>query len=131
MEIFIGGVTLDGPRTFVVFASEFGAARAEWQSEKYRDDPPITNERCHVEVTLDDDFVWNTNVLPTSDRRYRLWQDNTCVHLCGELESVDDDGFSILRMGPSILPFVATGTPLPLTSFIEVIAEKISLWPWS
>jgi len=51
--------------------------------------------------------------------------------LFGVLESVDDDGYSVLRIGDSIISFFAHGSSFSIGSSIKIITDSISASPVS
>ena len=109
----------------VRFSTEFGNALAFWEG-----DAPVTNCKYHVEVDINDILVWDKDIIAIKDTgNYSIREENNCVSIIGDLESVDDDGYSIIKFGESIIPFMTTGKPFQVGTFIKITTKSIFLSP--
>jgi len=46
----------------------------------------------------------------------------------GILESIDEDGYAVLRFDNSIISFMSKGEPFELGSYIEITVPKITFF---
>jgi len=126
MRIKVSEMSVRDSAVSVAFETEIGTGQATWQGET-----PAETKTYHVEVNVDETLDWGTTVLNHNKPEHRIYVQNGYTHLIGTLESTDDTGLSVLRIGDSIIEFEATGQPFPLGSPIELIAGSISLWPYN
>ena len=113
------------PDNSIKFSTEFGSAVAFWEGDKLEMDCC-----CHVEVDINDTLVWDKDITQNTDNGdFTIREENHYICITGDLESVDDDGYSILRFGESIIPFMATGEHFQIGTGIKIITKSISLSP--
>jgi len=124
MKIKIKDVINNGLSIIVNFSTEFGEGKAFWEG-----DVPIQNCEYYTEVDIHDNLVWGKNIIRTNENLYSFNLKNEIINISGILESTDVDGYSILRVGDYIIPFMATGTPFIINTFIILSIELISLSP--
>ena len=125
MKISIEEVICCNECYIVKFSTEFGNAVAFWKGDK-----PATNYNCHVELDINDILVWDRDIIKKTDNgNFTIRKENNNIFITGNLESVDDDGYSILRFGESIIPFMATGEYFEVGTGIEIRTKTISLSP--
>ena len=110
----------------VIYGStHFGSINVKWIGAK-----PVIDKTYYVELDIEDTLVWEQDVmLSCSSEIYNITCDGITISLFGVLESVDDDGYSVLRMGDFIIPFLAQGNPFCIGSKIEVIIDSIAAYP--
>ena len=114
--------------TSVSFTSEFGDAYAQWTGEE-----PLIGAIYNVEIDIDEDLIWGVNIFASSKNRCSIQVDSDGnVKFTGCLESLEDDGYAILRMGDYIIAFMAENLSNDAVgSYILLNAKQIMLFPFS
>ena len=108
----------------VRFETAYGIAEAIWCGAA-----AVINHEYFVEVDIENTLVWGENVVAAVSCP-SINSVGEKVHIVGLLESVEDDGYCVMRVGESVVPFVAMGTPPAIESPVEVLAECIFLTPY-
>jgi hypothetical protein len=109
----------------VSFLSDFGSAVAYWEGEK-----PTIKGNYQVEVNISKKLVWRKDVLfddTNSGDSIYIRDDNTFISGC--IDSLDEDGYTILRLGDNIIPFFAIGKAFPIGTRITMAVEKLTFSP--
>jgi len=123
MRIRVNKILTDKPEVTVLFITDYGDAKALWVG-----DTPIENQEYYVEVDVNDTLAWGKDVIE-AENYYTIRLEDDQVYISGILESVDSDGYTVLRIGESFIPFMASGHPLLLNSLIELSTRSVSLTP--
>lgn len=121
MKIEIEQIVADNT---VYFSSEFGKGIATWgenepQCKKYE-----------VEIDIEDNLIWGKSINKSNATIASISVNETVHTLVGVLDSIDEDGYSVLRMGNAIISFFADGKAFDIGNMIEIKAEKIVLTPY-
>lgn len=107
------------------FTSEYGKAKAIWQDK---------NPECkayNVEIDIDKCLKWDVDIKITSQTASSISVDkNNKIILIGLFESIDDDGYTVLRMGNSIIMFFTEGNIPEIGKMIEVTVDSIQMTPY-
>ncbi len=122
MKIIVERTKAVDSNVMIDFSTEYGSAIAVWEGEM-----PSVSCEYHVELDIEDTLVWNKDITKNEAEEHsiRMYQDK--VSLSGVLDSVDDDGYSILRIGSSIIPFISSGNSFEIGTSITVFSENLSL----
>lgn len=126
MRVQVNEIIPENSNNLVFFSTDFGDAKAFWEGEE-----PIANKEYQVEVDINDTLIWNKDILKGDNGNYSIQLKNSLIHISGNLDSVDDDGYAVLRIGDNIIPFIAIGEPFQVGSFIKLSTKSISLSPIS
>lgn len=78
-------------------------------------------------MEIDDDFIWNTNISPSTDCIPSLYFDSGKLCKTAKLKFSDEDGDSELKLGDSIIFISIDEIDLPLPLFINLTAQKTTL----
>lgn len=54
---------------------------------------------------------------------------NDSILISGCIDSIDEDEYTVLRIGDNIIPFLATGNPFQVGTNITLLTEAITLSP--
>ena len=122
MRVQVNEVIPENSNNLVLFSTNFGDAKAFWEGEE-----PIANREYQVEVDINDTLIWHKDILKDDIGNYSIQLENNLILICGNLDSVDDDGYAVLRIGENIIPFIAIGEPFQVGSFIRLSTKSISL----
>ena len=123
MKIIVNEILAEEPNIIVSFTTDYGDAKAFWDGSI-----PIRNHEYHVEIDVNDILTWGEEIVELGDS-FTIRYENEQIYISGIFESNDDDGYSVLRVGESIIPFMASGIPFLLNSFIMLSPESVSLSP--
>lgn len=58
-----------------------------------------------------------------------ICSDGQGIKITGDLESVDEDGYMVLRLGSSIVTFMTQGMPAKIGSRVQVRVESVEVYP--
>ena len=107
----------------VVFSSQFGDATAIWNGAR----PQISKE-YYAEIEVPGVLIWEKDINKSDKINIIEELENGKVGLCGILESIEDDGYAVIRIGDSIVAIETQGVQPKINSCIMVIAENILLY---
>lgn len=123
LEIIINEVIKKHPKNIVIFSTECGDAKAFWNG-----DMPIINKKYDVEIEIPGILIWGKNIKRTKEDRYTIGIKDNLLYILGRLESVEDDGYTIIRLGENIVPLEVEGNPPPIGAFVKVETNEITLY---
>lgn len=126
MRVRIKEIGKENPNNLVLFSTDFGDAKAIWEGEE-----PTINNEYQVEVDINETLIWNIDIIRVENGYYSIQIENDIIHISGSLDSLDDDGYAILKIGESIIPFMAMGEPFQVGSFIKLATKIVSVSPIS
>ena len=124
MKVKVDEITCENSNIIVYFSNDFGGAKAYWDGEK-----PIAHQEYQVEVDIDNTLDWHKDVLPDNDCKGSIQLKNDSIFISGCIDSIDNDGYTVLRLGDSIIPFLTTGTPFQVGTYATLSVETITLSP--
>ena len=122
MKILVEKIIFVDSSIHVDFSTDYGKATALWEGEK-----PTINFEYHVEIDIDDSLTWEKDIIKNETGEYSIQMHDNRIFLAGMLDSVDDDGYAVLRIGESIITFVTNGIPFVNGSFIKLISKTVTL----
>lgn len=106
----------------VNFSSEYGSATALWSGNE----PQVNQEYC-TEIEVPGVFYWQKNIAVTEDECIILSEQNV-VHIVALLESIEDDGYTVLRLGDSIISIETQGEPPKVGSNVKLNTNNLLLY---
>ena len=107
----------------VVVANKYGKMNAEWIGES-----PKKDSIKNVEVEINDTLVWGQDIVETNDKNYKIESIDGRICLQGCLESISEDGYTVIRLGESIICVDTEGMPLlEIRDFVTIKATHIEL----
>lgn len=107
----------------VVVANKYGKMNAEWIGES-----PKKDSIKNVEVETNDTLVWGQDIVETNDKNYKIESIDGRICLQGFLESISEDGYTVIRLGESIICVDTEGMPLlEIGDFVTIKATHIEL----
>jgi hypothetical protein len=106
----------------ITFSTQYGKANAIWEEEL-----PQVGCEYHVEIEIVDTIIWGNNGFETKDKMYTISWENEIFFITGYLESVEEDGYSVLRLGESIIPFVIDGKLPPADVYVQLQCKTVKL----
>ena len=116
---------IDG--NIVYYKTKYGESQGEWA-----DDPlPTVNQETFVELDADEIFKKNVNIFVEKEDDYKMYLSEEGIVFVGNLESIDDDGITALRIGDSILLIETVKGDFVGWENVKLIAKKISLYSYN
>ena len=108
----------------IIFSSKFGKGIATWRGDerKYKE--------YEVEIDIEDDLIWGKSIKQSSQKVPLISTDGEMSNFIGIFESIDTDGYSVLRIGNSIISFFANGHAFEIGSMIEISANNVIMTPY-
>ena len=125
MRIRVKKIFCSNPDTIICFSTDFGSARALWTG--WNGDTPKKNHVYDVEVDILQTLEWGVDIVEADGRKYSIIEKNSIIFISGLIDSIDEDGYVVLRIGDYIIPFIATGIPLKVGTFVTLATKSISL----
>ena len=84
-----------------------------------------------VEVDLSDPLSWGVDIVPNEgSTSSTIVMSKDSARFTGILDSVDVDGYAVLRLGDYIIPFIGTGVSYATGTSVVVTTTSISLTPY-
>ena len=124
MRVLINEIVCSKLNIIVAFSSDFGHAIADWNGEV-----PKINREYQVEFDINNTLTWEKDITKRGKNTKLIQQSGGAIQIYGDIDSIDDDGYTVLRIGDSIIPFLTTGTPFPVGTSVVLSTEKITLSP--
>ncbi len=123
MKITINEIVKDmqGNNT-IKFTAEYGNAYAWWIGTE-----PQKNKEYTVEFEIPAVLCWKRDIISTQEE-YLLKTENNKFCLVGLFESIDDDGYAVIRLGESIVSVDTNGEPLDLGSIVKLFTDTLLLY---
>jgi hypothetical protein len=107
----------------VSFSTGFGEAKAFWEGDK-----PMQNCEYYVEIDIHDVIILSKNILDKKNT-YSIQLCDDSIIICGKIDSINDDGYTVIRLGDSIIPFITPDKSLQAGTSVKLSAKYISLYP--
>ena len=108
----------------VYFSCKYGNGIATWNGYI----PEI--KEYEVEIDIEDSLLWGISIKKSNQTIPSIHIEKDFNIFIGVLESIDEDGYSVLRMGNAIVSFFAKGNSFENNISIEIKAEKVILTPY-
>lgn len=110
----------------IVYSTEFGEGTGEWEGNI-----PEIGEKYFVEIEIDIELVWGRDINYVQKKTYSVLQKNEFTRFSGRLESLEEDGYTTVRISDSIITFISKSSVDFEDAFVEVRvpSDKINLFP--
>jgi len=124
VKIYINNIQRDVDKGFVIdFVSSYGEGVATYIGEK-----PAPNKECFVEVDIEGVLKWGEDIEKCSAKLYKIEKLGNLIWIYGTLESLDEDGYAILRIGESMVSLETSGENFPIGSNIKVKSSNVKFY---
>ena len=124
MKIQVDEMIYDNLNIVVCFSTDFGSAKAFWDGEE-----PLVNHVYQVEVDINNTLEWYRDVLPVENSKESIQLKNDLIFISGLIDSIDEDGYTVLRLGNYIIPFLSVGIPFQVGIYVTLLVNSITLSP--
>ncbi|MDA1641847.1 MULTISPECIES: hypothetical protein [Bacillus cereus group] len=113
---------IDGYKVLVqVDSSQF---IAEWDGDK-----PEENENYNVEIDIDDEFIWNTNIAYSDENANAIIQNDEAFKVIAKLDYNSEDNLATLNVYDSIVLIDIEGIEKDITNeWVEMQCTSIKLF---
>ena len=119
MKIYVNKVINE-----VVYGSTcFGNINVIWDGSK-----PDVGKIYYVELDIDGVYVWGEDIT-ISNKNASIMSNDEFTSINGIFESIDDDGYAVLRMDDYIIPFLSKGNSFEIGSKINIHVKLMSAYP--
>lgn len=123
MEIIINEVIKKTQENSIIkFACKYGNACGLWNGTE-----PQSNKEYIVEFDIPAVLHWQIDII-SAQEKYFITTENNKFCLVGLFESIDDDGYSVIRLRESIVSVETQGDPLDLGSFVKLSTDTLFLY---
>lgn len=123
MKVIIKEVTEEGQKYHVNFSTEYGNACALWIGEK-----PQINKEYFVEFEIPDVLCWQKDIIFSDKEECTIGMQNNKFCFIGVFESIEDDGYTVIRLGDNIISIETQGEPPDLGSNVKITANNLLLY---
>ncbi|HFJ9448165.1 hypothetical protein JOY42_25830 [Bacillus tropicus] len=113
---------IDGYKVLVqVDSSQF---IAEWDGDK-----PEENENYNVEIDIDDEFIWNTNIAYSDENANAIIQNDEAFKVIAKLDYNSEDNLATLNVYDSIVLIDIEGIEQDIANeWVEMQCTSIKLF---
>jgi len=125
MKVIVNKVDCVGTTVIVSFSSAFGDAKAFWNGEL-----PVPSHEYRVEVDIDD-LTRDVDVSISEICQPSIKLDKELICITGCIDSVDEDGYTVIRLGDYIIPFMLIGDLFDVGTNVELRTKSITLYPYN
>jgi hypothetical protein len=122
MKIIINEVVKKAHGNIINFSTEYGNASALWKGTE-----PQINKEYFVEFEIPDVLYWRKDII-SAEENCLIATENDKLYLVGFFESIDDDGYTVIKLGDSIVSVETQGEPLALGSFVMLSTNNLLLY---
>ena len=123
IQVINYGAKVGQDKIVVVFRTKYGDTRAIWQGPV----PPILSER-EVEFEIQGILTWGLDIVAVNSVEPRIFNVDDSLHIRGVLESIEPDGYTVVRVDNSIIVIETEGTAPPVGTWGEVKSAKVLLY---
>jgi hypothetical protein len=124
MKIEVKEARVVASNIVVDFLSDYGEATAIWDG-----DSPTEDCEYQVEVDIEEALSWGEDAIISETNEYSVRMCGNSIVFVGILDSTEDDGYTVVRIGEGIIPFITKGIPVTVGSFVQVISKTVTLTP--
>lgn len=108
----------------VLCETSYGTVTLDWHGDTI----PQAGETWNVELETAHVFCWESDIAETN-APISLQDKDSCIELVGDVDSVNEDGYTVLRMGNCIVSVLTRGTPLCPGTRVAFTVEHLGAYP--
>lgn len=123
MKILVRRVLNQTTPIKVEFSTKFGAAIGYWCT-----DTPCEGKVYFVELEVDGVLVWGEDLVEHDKDECLIGMTGDKPFIIGKLESVEVDGYTVIRLEESILILLTKGDAMPIGSYVKVVIDKLDIY---
>lgn len=122
MRITINETSIKKNGYQVNFSTEYGNATALWNGNV-----PEVKKEYFAEIEIPGILCWQKDISTTDEKCFILLENNI-VHIVALLESIEDDGYTVLRLGDSIITIQTQGKHPNVGSNVKITTNNLLLY---
>lgn len=97
---------------------------AEWDGDK-----PGKNENYDVEIDIDDEFIWGTNIVFSDEKSSSIIQNDEGVEIIAKLDYISEDNLATLKVYDSVVLIDIEGIEQDISNeWVEVQCTSIKIY---
>lgn len=123
MKIRVKKILTEKPKLIVLCETGYGEVSVYWKGNT-----PVENETYDVEFETDKLLEWGRDIVATEEQ-LAICDDNHEIKIVGDFESIDEDGYMVLRIDSSIMTFMTQDIPVIEGLRIQVRLDFIEVYP--
>lgn len=104
------------------FTTDYGKGVGIWKGEE-----PNAGSEYFIEIDIDDILNWQKDII-YSEESYNISYDSKKIYISGKFELIEDDGYTIIRIGNSIIALETIGSPYEIGKFIKISCNNLFLY---
>lgn len=123
MEVLIKNISYSSNEKYsVIFTTTYGEAAASWKG-----DHPVINQSYDVELEFND--ILDLVPVLNNDSSDTIGVDKQSVFIIGKLESIEGDGYSVIKIGSSIVAVILdTAKNKFLGMTVKMTAKSLTIY---
>ena len=103
--------------------TQYGMLSGFWNG-----DIPKLNEEYEVELEVDDTLKWTGEIIKVDADIFDCSIKDNLVHIIGCVEVVEDDGYTVIRIGDNVLTIDTEGEPFEVGEYVKVIIQRLEFY---
>lgn len=123
MKVKIIKISICNSKTKVVCQTDYGNVSLYWMGSN-----PQVDQTYEVELESNETLIWNKNIF-VSQEKNTIYDENNSIKIVGALESIDADGYLILRIDNSIVTFMSKEIPMVEEKKVQVYVNFMEAYP--
>lgn len=97
---------------------------AEWDGDK-----PRENENYDVEIDIDDEFIWGTNIVSSDEKFSSIIQNDEGIKIIAKLDYNSEDNLATLKVYDSVVLIDVEGIEQDISNeWVEVQCTSIKIY---
>lgn len=123
MKVRTIDIVCENPDIVVLCDTDYGEIKLIWKEK-----PKL---RCEYDIELDTNDIlnWEKDIFISDIRDSKFQKEDSFTLVTGYLESVEEDGYMILRVGDNIISFLTKGNPFSIGTQITVRTRMLEAYP--
>jgi len=123
MKVKIIKISVCNSKTKVMCQTDYGSVSLYWMKNN-----PKVNQIYDVELESNEMLIWNKNIF-LSQEENAICDENNLIKIVGDLETIDADGYLVLRIDNNIITFMSQEVPLIEGKKVQVYVNFMEAYP--
>ena len=123
MKVKIIKILICNSKTKVVCQTDYGNVSLYWMKNN-----PQVDQIYEVELESNETLIWNKNIF-ISQEKNAICDENNSIKIVGDLESIDADGYLVLRIDNNIVTFMSQEVPMVEGIKVQVYVNFMEAYP--
>lgn len=108
---------------YVKVSSQYGQMSGMWNGEL-----PKLHTVKEVEIEIDSTLKWSEDIVEVEETQFKYGNIENKVFIIGCIEAVEDDGYTVIRFGDSIVTIDTEGEPFSKGKFVKLVIDKLEFY---